>query len=126
LKAAGSLVLSTQNLATRYGSLIATEQDYSSSIKLDEIKYNWDHPEPEHDAKVRIGKFAEGLSAQYPGQTVVLCSHGGPSTCCYQYLSGSSEDVYTGYTAIFALAQKPDGNWETILKGDSEHIKQVS
>eukprot|EP00854_Cymbomonas_tetramitiformis_P007692 gene7692-biopygen7772 len=72
-----------------------------------------------------MGAFAELCEEKYPGETVVLCSHGGPVVGCFEFLmqAEDSSELACGYTAIFVLV-KEEGRWRGLVKGSTDHLHE--
>ena len=64
----------------------------------------------------------EALHARYPTESILLCSHGGPSALGYQGLTGRPSPV-AGYTALYVMVPDADGKWSAPLAADTSHLE---
>mmetsp|Transcript_7096 Transcript_7096/g.14338 ORF Transcript_7096/g.14338 Transcript_7096/m.14338 type:complete len:314 (-) Transcript_7096:154-1095(-) len=84
----------------------------------------------EASSRLEVLKISEDM---FPGETVLLCSHGGPVGEMYAHLVNSTapetrvnpSTVRVGYTALFLLL-KEEGKWRALVAGSDKHRKQGS
>eukprot|EP00286_Rhodomonas_abbreviata_P020123 CAMPEP_0181299058 /NCGR_PEP_ID=MMETSP1101-20121128/6128_1 /TAXON_ID=46948 /ORGANISM="Rhodomonas abbreviata, Strain Caron Lab Isolate" /LENGTH=278 /DNA_ID=CAMNT_0023404151 /DNA_START=11 /DNA_END=847 /DNA_ORIENTATION=+ len=124
LRPAGELYLSPAELQRQFGDAVAGSEEYQPSVPAASLKYCWGNVETKEDSRLRVGKFAESYSAQNEGKTVVMCSHGGPTSLLYQHLSNNHEGLETGYTAIFAFV-KDGAGWKVLRTACTAHLGEV-
>jgi broad specificity phosphatase PhoE len=120
LQPAGELFLSAPELQSRFGDDIIL--DARPFLGAEGLKYNWDLPEPRDETKARVGNFAQHCHETYPGETVLLCAHGGGCAMICDYLTSAKADV-CGYTGIFVLQHLGDEErWIALEKGNVDHL----
>lgn len=106
--------------------------DYVPVMSTSEMTRTVYDPEsPSETASRRqILKLSEDM---FPGETVLLCSHGGPVGEMYAHLINSTNpdarvslaNIRVGYTALFLL-QKIEGKWRALVAGSDKHRKSAS
>eukprot|EP00193_Tetraselmis_chui_P012406 CAMPEP_0177783052 /NCGR_PEP_ID=MMETSP0491_2-20121128/18863_1 /TAXON_ID=63592 /ORGANISM="Tetraselmis chuii, Strain PLY429" /LENGTH=268 /DNA_ID=CAMNT_0019303529 /DNA_START=109 /DNA_END=911 /DNA_ORIENTATION=+ len=98
------------------------DTSYAAFLPNDALSQRWGSEEMEEDTMRRLGEFAEHCVRVFPGETVLLCTHGGPATMAYRVLSGDMDDTLKcGYTGIFLMMKEPSG-WKTLMKASTDHI----
>lgn len=123
LRPAGELYLTPTELTEKLGDIIS--QEYEPQLPSSAVTYCWGNVETPEQGRARVGRFAEHCAEKYPGETVVMCSHGGPTSMMYQALGKTTEELESGYTAIFAFT-KEDGGWKTISKCSTAHLGDLN
>ena len=68
---------------------------------------------------------AQALGARYPGETLLTCSHGGPSGHAYKQLLGprAKDGLLAGYTALYIFVRGADGEWDAPVAADQGHLE---
>jgi hypothetical protein len=110
------------------------------------LPYTWDQCETHEEQAERMAQFCYGVkdSPAFTGSestepySVLLVSHGGPTTGLYASLSGTNKQPSTGYTGLFAYCwdtKKKDGvsssggggegRWKALLIANHDHLKDV-
>ena len=105
---------------------LSVDRDYMQLGSM--VMYNWSRMETEGETAQRLKRTAEQLLHAAQGNTVLVCTHGGPSTFLFTQLTGESEEAFgpCGYTAfsIYKYSKAPDGAvvWTKIVVNDVEHL----
>ncbi|MFH4980097.1 hypothetical protein AB6A40_006806 [Gnathostoma spinigerum] len=68
----------------------------------------------------RIEKTLEALVARYPGQRILLVSHGAPIGAIHEILSGRWK--YVGQATVSKFVQTGKNRWQKELSSDSSHL----
>jgi len=112
------------------------------------LSYKWGGFETHDQLATRMAGLCEGIrdrgfQATVGGApcSVLLVSHGGPTTGLYRTLTGHGRSPSTGYTGLFCYAALDkaveegagagapesggDARWECLLCADHEHLKEV-
>ena len=94
--------------------------------------HSWSNFEREEDEKSRLKNVADSLAVRHAGDSVVVCSHGGPCTHMYEILTGGSFESagMCGYAAIsiyeYEVGEEGGGEggvkWTKKVVNDSEHM----
>ena len=111
----------------------AIDQSYSATLAVDGLKYCWKRYEAEcgvdANTGLRIGGFCAEFSRAHPSVTFVVCTHGGPSASCFEYLTGRELVQSVGYTAIHILIKDQEstlagtsGRWRALVTGSTRHL----
>ena len=111
----------------------AIDQSYSATLAVDGLKYCWKRYEAEcgvdANTGLRIGGFCAEFSRAHPSVTFVVCTHGGPSASCFEYLTGCELVQSVGYTAIHILIKDQEstlagtsGRWRALVTGSTRHL----
>ena len=117
MRPSGSLLLDgTAYLGPRFD---ATHAPVWPAAKLDS---HWGAFETEEALAARLTAVLEALHARYPTESILLCSHGGPSALGYQGLTGRPSPV-AGYTALYVMVPDADGKWSAPLAADTSHLE---
>ncbi|CAD7969448.1 unnamed protein product [Amoebophrya sp. A120] len=69
-----------------------------------EAAYNLFSPETSRELKQRMKNFVAELETRFPNETLILCTHGGPTSAAVTALSGAHGEQ--GYTSINVLVPK--------------------
>jgi len=75
-----------------------------------------ENPESHAAMTERLGKFAHSCEMKFPGETIVLCSHGGPLYALFHHLTGSHSRT-VGFTAISILERSDATSYSADGKG---------
>ena len=100
---ASDLYLSNEQLAREFGGLVDAEYPRSRHKR----RYCWGSYETKEETRARVGGFCEAVQQRYPGETILLVSHGGPVMYCYEHLLGLGHGSapLCGYTALFVYRE---------------------
>lgn len=109
------------------------------------LPYNWDSPEKSEEQAARMKQFCYGVkdSDAFNGSeaySVLLVSHGGPTTGLYSSLSGTNKHPSTGYTGLYAYCwdkreikelesekgSAEEGRWKALIIANHDHLKHVT
>ena len=129
ISAAGGSVASERGT----GAKIEINLSYVPTFTAD--KYTWGTFETHEQLEDRMRSFINTVAAQYPTETILCVSHGGPTSASYTALcpKGTFEGV-CGYTGMFIYVQKErvgsggggsGGDWEALVNGDQSHLSRV-
>jgi len=127
LKAASDCHMSPHELSRleigRDGGLIPIDLEYASP-HTGQFDYNWGKPESEECCQDRMSEVVGRLYS--PDFSVLLLSHGGPTSGAYRKLTGNETRIPTGYTGLFCYQPGGDkGGWEALLAGDHAHLEAL-
>lgn len=106
-------------------------------IKIDEsyvsphtgaFDFNWHHSETEAACKDRMKEVVERVYAAESEGSVLLVSHGGPTSNAFRALTGSEDVVRCcGFTGLFCYVKGGPGDaWEAPIVANSDHLKNVA
>ena len=114
-------------------ALAASQPTLSALVQIDcayavlepEAQYRWPDFETEAQLAARMKRTVEALEARYSGETVLACSHGGPTGHSYRELLGdrAMEGLLAGYTALYIFVRDGDGRWEAPIAADQSHLE---
>ena len=84
--------------------------------------YQWGNPETEAACQTRMEEVVRRVYSA--DSSVLLLSHGGPTSGLYRKLTGSDERIPTGYTGLYAYQPGSDGDsyWKALIAGDHAHL----
>jgi len=87
--------------------------------------YRWPNFETEEALAARIKRTLEALSERYKGETILTCTHGGPSGHAYKQLLGekAKEGLLAGYTALYIFVRGEDGTFDARIAADQSHLQ---
>ena len=94
--------------------------------------YKWGSFEKEPDQKTRMRTVADTLAARHNGETIIVCSHGGPCTHMFEVLTGEDwgKAGPCGYTAIsvysYTIEESGEVKWEKKAVNDVEHTAGIA
>lgn len=93
------------------------------------VMFNWSRMETEPETCQRMKRTAEQLMQASQGGTLLVCTHGGPSTFLFTGLTGEPEEAMgspVGYTAfsIYKYSKAADNSvtWTKIVVNDVGHL----
>jgi broad specificity phosphatase PhoE len=100
------------------------------------VAFSWDKGETHEEQVARMAALCEGLRDQQKADpdahcSVLLVSHGGPTTGLFKVLTGIARAPNTGYTGLFCYAWSEgngigSGSWEALVVADHEHLNEVA
>lgn len=115
-----------------YPLLVDTEHGLDKSVHPIEQPYRWGTCEPYSVTKERLLRVVESLAEKHKGETIILCSHGGPVTHLYGSLMkvdpklGSSHHGPSKYTCTSVYTRlEGEANtqpWTNIMVNDISHL----
>ena len=77
-----------------------------------------------------MGTTVRTLAERYPGETLLLCSHGGPCQHAYRTLVGprARTDLQAGYTALYVFVRDggAESEWCAPIAADQSHLTEAS
>ena len=116
MQPSGSLLLDgTAFLGPRF------DRDHAPVWPVEKLDSRWDAFESEEALAVRLTAVLKMLHARYPSESILLCSHGGPTALGFQGLTGTPSPV-AGYTALYVMLPDGAGRWSAPLAGDTSHL----
>ena len=67
----------------------------------------------------------QALGERYKGETILTCTHGGPSGHAYKQLLGgkAKEGLLAGYTALYIFVRGEDGTFDAPIAADQSHLQ---
>ena len=83
----------------------------------------WGAFESEEALAQRMEAVLTTLSRRFPGESLLLCSHGGPCTRAYHRMlgEGRARKMNAGYTALYVFVR--DGTrWDAPVAADQSHL----
>ena len=83
---------------------------------------HWGAFETEEALAARLTAVLEALHARYPTESILLCSHGGPSALGFEGLTGRPSPM-AGYTALYVMVPDAAGKWTAPLAADTSHLE---
>ena len=86
---------------------------------------HWGAFETEEALAARLTSVLKALHARYPTESVLLCSHGGPSALGFEGLTGRASPV-ADYTALYVMVPDAAGKWIAPLAADTSHLESCS
>lgn len=84
-------------------------------------RFTWGSFETEEQLQERMGGFVEWAARQFPDESVLCLSHGGPTAASYSALIGG-QAAEVRYTGLFAYCKGADGEWTAPVAGDDSHV----
>jgi broad specificity phosphatase PhoE len=130
--AAGTLLLQPAEAAK---ALEVSQPELAEAVRIDreysvlepQAEYRWPMFETEALLAARIKRTLKALGARYPGESILACSHGGPSVHAYRELLGAraKEGLLAGYTALFIFVRGEDGQFDAPVAADQSHLEVV-
>jgi len=117
----GNLLQTPEYVAASYGTRL--DLQYSPVIAQALLTGSWDHPESEEQTLGRLEALANHCAREFPEETVVLVTHGGPTILTWRALCGDAghrEDC--PYTAIFVLLKNQASGWRTVVSHSICHL----
>ena len=125
-----SLYLSATQLAAHDGALSCVDPSYDAVASAFEHDYRWDQYETDHQTAARVGGFGAARCKEQPDETVILVTHGGPSSLGLEYLAQLEPDSteVCGYTGLHVLLEPESDRapWRVLVQGDVAHIADLS
>jgi len=99
------------------GQRLTIDYEYTSLFNLEDKRYRWGNFETRKNDAVRMGMVARTLLNKHPGETILLVSHGGPTTHLYAELTGCDFDSapLCRYTGTSLYINKGDGMIENLV-----------
>ncbi|GMH53142.1 hypothetical protein TrRE_jg9061 [Triparma retinervis] len=128
LEPAGSLYNTTE-MMNSYDTVRAPVLG-DHDVMFDATPYNWNNLETKKNQHTRLRSVVEGLAKKHLGESLVVCSHGGPCTHIYEELTGERWEQAgpCGYTAISVYEYEVVGeelkwkNLKHLEKNDDYHV----
>mmetsp|Transcript_5673 Transcript_5673/g.10827 ORF Transcript_5673/g.10827 Transcript_5673/m.10827 type:complete len:318 (+) Transcript_5673:13-966(+) len=87
-------------------------------------KFNLDNDESDEALQKRLLEFCNLVVERHleKGESVVLCTHGGPLGICLQGLLGLAEAPKVKYTALSVLERQSCGKWHALVFNNDDHV----
>eukprot|EP00545_Synedropsis_sp_CCMP1620_P003681 CAMPEP_0119011368 /NCGR_PEP_ID=MMETSP1176-20130426/5632_1 /TAXON_ID=265551 /ORGANISM="Synedropsis recta cf, Strain CCMP1620" /LENGTH=276 /DNA_ID=CAMNT_0006964185 /DNA_START=135 /DNA_END=965 /DNA_ORIENTATION=- len=94
---------------------------HRSRTKIHKV-YCWGSFESGHDQRRRMRSVINTVAR--PGSTSMVVSHGGPVTHLFEELTGKDWWIHgeASYASFSIYERTPEGNWETLVMNESEHV----
>ena len=112
------------------GNKIVMDETYNSP-HAGTFGFNWHHSETEDECKERMREVVERVHAETPG-SVLLISHGGPTSNAFRILTGSDDVVRCcGFTGLFCYIKTGHDlgvggtGWEAPIVANDDHLQHV-
>jgi len=107
-------------------AVVKADASYSPHLPLSDVKYQWGDFETEEQLSARMRSFFDYVACVYPGETVMLISHGGPLQALLSSVMPGQPSPMPFYCALYLLHQRHggDGSWKAPLIADTEHMQQ--
>mmetsp|Transcript_1200 Transcript_1200/g.1437 ORF Transcript_1200/g.1437 Transcript_1200/m.1437 type:complete len:340 (+) Transcript_1200:129-1148(+) len=114
--------------------LLDTQHTLENSVHPITVPYQWGNFEPYEGTKDRLLQVVEALAEKHKGETIILCSHGGPVTHLYESLlkidpkNGGSRHGPSRYTCTSVYTRLEDGSdnatqpWKNLMVNDISHL----
>ncbi|KAL1515902.1 hypothetical protein AB1Y20_002516 [Prymnesium parvum] len=122
---AGALHLSSEEAAAALrGGAVCVDEAYAPLEPAADCR--WGEFETEEAMGARLRRTVEALAERYKGESVLACTHGGPSGQAYRQLLGETarKDLVAGYTALYILVRGEDGQWVAPVAADQSHLRE--
>jgi broad specificity phosphatase PhoE len=106
-------------------------EEYDETKMVDLSGYKWNNFETYEGQMSRLKVLADELAVRHAGESMIVCSHGGPCTHLFEALSGQSwgNAGPCGYTAISLYSYEIDSDgkvtWDLKKVNDVEHVGGV-
>jgi len=96
---------------------------HKSCIELREHGYRWGKFELKPEVRNRVTETIRTRASEYPGQTLVFVSHGGPTMYAFEELSGQKIPKGSGGMASMSLLKRSGRarKWDVTLANDAKH-----
>jgi broad specificity phosphatase PhoE len=126
LRAQATASAATLYLGPAELSSVSSVIDSGYRARSDLAAYRWGQYETEDQTARRVADFGAAQAAAHPGSTVLLVTHGGPSSLTVEHLTGVAEGTVpvVGYTGLHVLAEPAaaGGSWRALVTGDVSHL----
>eukprot|EP00658_Telonema_sp_P-2_P055163 TRINITY_DN4385_c0_g1_i2.p2 TRINITY_DN4385_c0_g1~~TRINITY_DN4385_c0_g1_i2.p2 ORF type:complete len:128 (+),score=13.05 TRINITY_DN4385_c0_g1_i2:473-856(+) len=91
-----------------------------------EHTFTWGGFEEHGGEAARMVKTMEVVRERYPGETVLMVSHGGPTEGLYSALTGDETYRCCGYCGLFGYVKVTEQEgWRPVVVADHEHLTDV-
>lgn len=127
LHPAGQLLRPERLHELRSSVVLAVDQGYRPFLRLDELEYRWGNFEDDEGLGARLRRFYDFVADTYPGETIMLVSHGGPVKSLFQSLKpATAPRLMVGYCGLYILHRESgeDGEWEAPVVADMQHMQR--
>ncbi|CAE8704882.1 unnamed protein product [Polarella glacialis] len=99
---------------------------YQPLLPLAALQFGWKRFESEEEVQKRTRAFFDHVAASFPGETVLLISHGGPTAALAESVSPIQNAPNCGYCGLYMFQRSSsEASWQALLRADGEHLQEV-